>query len=55
MQEEKDQPVDRHPGQRRSFIDSRTRLKAIHEHRGNRLLLTLSSFMLEQTSTKKIA
>ena len=56
MQEEKDMPVEqRHPGQKRSFIDSRTKLKAIYEHRGHRLLFTLSSFIIEDSNTKKVA
>ena len=54
MLEEKDKPVDeRRTGHRKSFVDARSCLKAIYEHQGHRLLVTLKSFVIESEQTKR--
>jgi len=55
MQDEKDKHIEaRKISQNKTFVDPRTTLKAIHEHNGHKLLVTLKSFAIESQQTKRI-
>ena len=55
MQEEKDRHSDSRKGpHRKSFVDSRTSIKAIYEYRGHKLLVTLKSFFIESEQTRRV-
>jgi hypothetical protein len=55
MQDEKDKVVDpKKTGQKKTLVDPRTTLKAIYEHKGHKMLVTLKSFAIESLQTNRI-